>query len=350
MKSKTLLSIAISSALLLGTSTSAFAAKDNPNNEQGSTNGQPFKTIRSHIEMISVDFQATVDDLQAQIDAAKTDLQKQIDDLNDSQSAQDTLIIALQNAAVALEARVSTNEGDIGALELLVDIQGDLIITLQGNLSDLEGRVSTNEGDISALILADQAFTALIAAIEGNITSLTLLINANTSNVSILQGQVSNLESTLTILQSQISLKQNIISGICSEGSSIRQINTDGSVVCENDDISSGVGTLGTSTVNNTFRIPAVSGIFAGTLSLNATCPSGYKVTGGGYRINGYTDEDFELPGDPRLVFVQNNRVSSSSWNVTVINDNPVATIPLTTLTSGRMNLTTSAVCAKVAE
>lgn len=349
MKNNPLLSIAISSVLFFGTS--AFAAKDNPNNEQGSTNGQPFKTVRSHIEMISIDFQATVDDLQAKITAAEDKLQAQIDDLNESQSAQNDLIVTLQNTVSVLEERISTNEEDIIALKLLVSIQGDLIINLQEKLSDLEGRVSTNEANISYLILADQTFNTLISTIQGQIESLTILINMNTGNVLTLQGQVENLEATLTNLQSQINLKQNIISGICSEGSSIRQINTNGSVICEVDDISAGAGTLGSTTIIKTSRIPAVSGAFAGTLSLNSTCPSGYRVTGGGYRIKGYTDEDFELPGDPRLVFVKNNSASSTTnWNVTVINDNPIATIPLTTLTSGRMDLTTSAVCVRVVE
>ena len=327
-------SIVITCVFLLSFQSNAIAVHNGgsggptDSKEQGSSHGQPFKTLQSHIDLLETDF-----------DAAIADLQRQIDDLVASQAAQDVLISTLQTAVNLLDSRVTTNEGDIAALQAKDDFLAQLIAALDVRLTSLEGRVSTNEGDITAIILADQTTQTLILAIQGQITTLNGLITANAGDISTLQGNISTLNITLTSLQNQLILKQDRVNGVCPIDSSIRVINADGTVVCEPDTVSAGVGTFQQLTVSTIQEIPS-AGILVGTLNLSATCPSTHRVTGGGYEI---TTFGILIAGDPRFVKVTRSIPNSSTtWNVFVLNDNVVI------LGNGRANLRVFASCGRV--
>ena len=321
---KTISSLVISSIFLLGLSVSLYAANPGTgfvqSNEQGSTNGQPFHTLTTHLEALRSDFNATVNDLQGQID-----------DLYDSQAAQDILISNIQNAVsilgdriTELESTTATNTSDINDLQIALEAQGvfleQLIVVLTNRVIDLEARVTVNEGDIDAIILADEATQLLIIAIQNRISDLELLVSINTGDISTLNGQITTLNVTLTTLQSDLLLKQDRVSGVCSAGSSIREIKADGSVTCETDDTGSGVGSLNILTRTKSADIPGAT-IYVGTLSLTASCPSGYLATGGGYYI---TSSGLNTT---RLVHVNLNTASSSNaWRTKVSNDNITGT------------------------
>jgi uncharacterized coiled-coil protein SlyX len=277
--------------------------------EQGSVNGQPFKTLQSHIDMLASDF-----------DAAVADLQDQIDDLVASQADQDAVIAAIQTAVSLLQGRVAANEGDIAALQAAAAFQAQLIQALDARLAALEARVAVNENDIAALILADQTIQALIAAIQAQIATLNARITANDGDIAALQADVAALNSALSLLQSQLVLKQNRVNGICAPGSSIRVINPNGSVVCEFDNVSAGVGTLQGTTVTATQEIPG-AGLTAGVLLLPAVCPSTHVVTGGGYE---FSIRSLLITADPRLIQVDVTAPSGNAWYVRAINDNVI--------------------------
>lgn len=311
------------------------------NGEQGSSNGQPFKTIQSQIDLLSSDFEAAITNLQNQVDSAVTNLQQQIDDLEASQAAQDVLISTIQTAVALLRDRVTVNEDDIAALQAASSFQAQLIQALDDRLTTLENRVTANEDDIAAIILADQTTQALIVAIQDQINTLGLRISANDGDIAALQSQVATLNTMLSSVQAQLSQKQNRVNGVCSAGSSIRIIYSNGSVVCEPDTVSAGVGTFQQLTVSKVQEIPGAL-LLAGTLSLTATCPSTYRVTGGGYNVTGITGT-LVVPGDPRLVAISRTVPSgSTAWNALAINDNVVV------LGSGRVNLRVYASCGRV--
>ena len=84
--------------------------------EQGSSNGQPFRTLQDEIDLLSLDLADAV-----------AHLQRQIDELVESQADQDEVIAALQGALAELGARVTENEADIAALEAWNAMQDQLI-------------------------------------------------------------------------------------------------------------------------------------------------------------------------------------------------------------------------------
>ena len=308
---------------------STAISKDNPNNEQGSTNGQPFKTLSERIDVVTADLSDAVAYFQSEIDA-----------LEASQADQDTLIAMLQTALGQLELRVMQNETDIASLEAWHLMQDQLIAALDSRITDLEARVTVNEGDIAAIILVDQAQQQLIQAnlqqinlnnqliainagdintletqivnlqnditnlqnqittnkgkinnlnnqivnLQNDITNLQNQISTNAGDINILGAQIANLQTNIANLQIQINSKQARVLGVCPSGYPIRIIHASGNVTCEFDNISSGVGILVATVRSATATIPA-SVLFRESATRTATCPSTHKVSGGGHNI-----------------------------------------------------------------
>ncbi|HAK61451.1 MAG TPA: hypothetical protein DCO77_13910 [Nitrospiraceae bacterium] len=297
-------------------STSVLAASG----EQGSTNGKPFQTLQAKIDLLSIDLAEAVSLLQTQIDT-----------LISEQADQDTLITALQSAVATLEARVSQNEVDIDVLQAIQSIQAQLINALDARVNDLEARVAANEDDIASLVLADQALHDMIIAIQNQIGTINARITANDGDIAVLQSQVAQLQANLNSVQLQLAAKQNRVNGICAAGFSIRQIFSNGSVTCERDDISAGVGTLSTYRSSDSVTIPSSVWTVQYVSNYRSCTGTNYRAVGGGYSIS-----DGNYLGPFGHVY-RDRPYSNYTWQSSVRADS-----------TGERTLTTYVVCARV--
>ncbi len=309
---KTITALTLSAAFLLGTN-NVYSYS----NEQGSTNGMPFKSLQEQIDLLEIELQEAVNILQSQIDEIVIE-----------QGEQNVLITNLQSAVSTLEARVTQNEMDIDVLQAVQGFQQQLIEALEASVTDLEARVTANEDDIEALVQVDQDLQQLIMAIQAQIVTINNRITANDGDIAVLQAQVTSLQAQLSSVQVQLASKQNRVNGICPAGSSIRIINSNGSVVCETDNVSAGVGFLNTYRSFDQVNI-ASSVIFTRTVTNNRACTgSNYRAVGGGYDVNGHLGVG--------NVF-ENFATSNTNWKVTVRSDS-----------TGSRTLRTYVICARV--
>lgn len=130
-----------------------------------------------------------------------------------------------------------------------------------------------------------------IAAIEASILDLQQQAAALQSQIDDNEGDIDSLDNELNLLQAEIALKQDVLDGSCAEGSSLRVIHPDGTVICEFDDVGS-TGYLSVlDVVTPLYPVAPIGGVYHLTYgyptstTMTATCPSGYIAIGGGAEL-----------------------------------------------------------------
>lgn len=272
-------------------------------------NGVPFQELQGQITNLDT----YINEELAAVWIRIGELQTSIDANSARDDAQDAIIGLLAGALAQLESRVSLNEADIDALEAMDLVLLGLIDALEGRVDGLQSQINIQGDQISLLVLEDQTLQQLIDALASRVETLEGLMSTVNADIEPLEAEVSNLKQRMSNAETAIASKQNRIWNYCGTGSSIRQINANGSVVCETDSIATGGFTSFTvQAISVSGDANAASG-FAST-SKTATCPSGSKRTGGGF----YVQSD--------VMFVNGSFPSgSNSWETVVRGSWPVS-------------------------
>jgi len=239
-----------------------------PGGNGSNPKGRPFVSLAG--EVVAV--QGAISSLQDQIDI----LVARVDTVEQRVTADEVAVATLMNQMQALQALVNQNLTDITAIQ-------NEVVGLQDQNTYLQSLIATNSGDIVALQAEVNANAALVTTLE----QAVLLVQTNVINLGTsLQAQIDNNATLISALQDEINsindallFKQNLVNGICPDGSAVTQIMPSGSIVCG--DITGGGGTTDQLvTVRSFSEITALPGRIANS---GTDCPAGYQVTGYGY-------------------------------------------------------------------
>jgi uncharacterized coiled-coil protein SlyX len=240
------------------------------------------------------------------------------------------IILLAATGASAQNARSSTPNGrpfvalqtQIDELETRTTAVEESIATLDARWQEAEARLDSQAGSLQALVDADRALQELMSELRGRIEALETRLDTvedDLAELSATTNELATLKAQLEALKLEVNEKQAAIVGSCAPGSSIRQVNTTGTVACEVDDVSAGGGAA-PALVLNDYTTENVVVSPGATKSLSAFCPSGYKAISGGY-IKGMAGEiTVNAPdGNGWRAAIMNNSTTSSTLLRTVV-------------------------------
>jgi uncharacterized coiled-coil protein SlyX len=268
--------VVLTALIVAGWAVSASAGSTT--NKGSNPNGKPFVEIQGQI----VEVEGEVATLQDQVDS----LVGRVETVEDRSIANADAIATLEATSANLQAQIDANADDIVIL-------GDQVSDLEADNADLQAQID-DLGDADG-VLQDQinANAGMITTLNQSITDLGISlqdqIDNNADLIDTLQGEIDGIDAALA-------MKQMIISGSCPPGESIREVNANGSVVCEIDDVGTG-GSTGISQVRvydyqSNYTYP----YYYASASAYAECPIGYALTGGGGYVAGNSGQHGSYP------------------------------------------------------
>lgn len=236
--------------------------------------GKPFVAINNQI----VEVKGSISSLQEQMDI----LVGRVDTVEERVTANEQAILDLNEQNMAIQVLLDnslTNVGDINAE----------IALLQNDTANLNGQ-------IAALAENDPAFDALQSEINANASMITTLegsilmvqdgvISLETSLQEQIDGNstlIAQLQAETAQIQANLELKQNLINGICPDGTAVIEVMADGSIIC------AGAGSGISGQLESVYSYKGANAEPGFPATARATCntAAGYVVTGSGI-LNG---------------------------------------------------------------
>lgn len=228
--------------------------------------GKPFVAINEQF----IEVKGAISSIQDQID----ELVGRVDSLEAllaaSEDAVQTLIDQNDSLSALLDANITTIDdinSEIALLNSEIANLQSMLQSLDGVDADLEAQIASNTALVASLS------SALVGVQDGQIVlaeDLQEQIDHNSELISGLQSQIDQINADLA-------LKQNIVDGLCFDGTAIQQILSDGSVVCGE----AGGGMSGV--LENVYTWVQVVANPNEYVQAFAHCPSGYQITGAGF-------------------------------------------------------------------
>lgn len=309
-------------AMVVVVATSTLAQNGKSTTGQGSTpNGRPFQALQSQMAAIEQQLSA-LDAIEAQIDALARQVAENaasIEDLRTYDALLDARISSLGGAVLALETAMAGLEDDVQALQLHDAIADQWLAALEQRADEAEARLDEHAGELQALVDADSALQEYAAA-------LLLEINFLKSQTQGATADLTSLQQELADVRAELNAKQNLIVGSCPAGSSIRQIDSAGGVICELDDAGAGGGG-GASTIVLTDPFNASVVVPAAAIGYGfVSCPSGYLPLSAGYSVPTYLNVFYSVPA------------GSFGWMVGAYNPSGTTTTMYVTVRCGKLS------------
>lgn len=254
--------------------------------------GRPFRVIAGDIATLQgqvADLSAQVAQIEQQTGASLASIQQELDRLSVQVASQDATIAelreydawqerrlaALGGGVLALEAAMAGLAADVEAIEAREALMSRWLDALEQRWTAAEATLGDHAADIQRLVDADRALQEYAAALSREVDFARSLGGDALSAASAAQARLTDVEAELR-------LKQNMIRTACPVGSSIRQVDADGTVACEFDDAGGGAGAvLGTA---DSWRSDVSLAPNSSTYAY-AYCPSGYVSLGGGFSV-----------------------------------------------------------------
>lgn len=238
--------------------------------------GKPFVALNDQV----VEVKGSISSLEEQIDI----LVGRVDSIEQRVTANEAAILKLGNQNAALQTLITS------ALTSIEDINAEISL-LQNDNENLKAQMAAlaeGSSEIETLQAEIDENKAMIATLEDSM----LMVNDGVISLETsLQEQIDNNVELMGVIQDQVALinetletKQNIIDGVCPDGSAVQQINADGSVVC---------GAAGGGVSGQFESIRVYQGMSAGpgrSVEIGVSCPDGYAATSAG--INNGTGWD----------------------------------------------------------